>query len=251
MMDEQSKFKEALASVTIRAEENGGKLSAEEAKELLKDMEVNDEQMSMIYAYLASKGYVVEGAVLPEKEQEPYTEEEEEFLEQYRKDMKSMRRQTEEVLQELFSAALAGEQEAIRLLTEHYMEKVLAVAEEYAHRGMLIQDLIQEGNIGLLMGLHGAADAEHGELTEDYLEREIRKTIRAAMDEQSGETRVGEEVTGKLNKLADSITELTEDLGREVSPEELSVFLDMPLDEIEDLLRIAGDTIEVDRQEQK
>ena len=38
MMDEQSKFKEALASVTIRAEENGGKLSAEEAKELLKDM---------------------------------------------------------------------------------------------------------------------------------------------------------------------------------------------------------------------
>ena len=251
MMDEQSKFKEVLASVTIRAEENGGKLSAEEAKELLKDMEFNDEQMSMIYAYLASKGYVVEGAVLPEKEQEPYTEEEEEFLEQYRKDMKSMRRQTEEVLQELFSAALAGEQEAIRLLTEHYMEKVLAVAEEYAHRGMLIQDLIQEGNIGLLMGLHGAADAEHGELTEDYLEREIRKTIRAAMDEQSGETRVGEEVTGKLNKLADSITELTEDLGREVSPEELSVFLDMPLDEIEDLLRIAGDTIEVDRQEQK
>lgn len=86
------------------------------------------------------------------KEQEPYTEEEEEFLEQYRKDMKSMRRQTEEVLQELFSAALAGEQEAIRLLTEHYMEKVLAVAEEYAHRGMLIQDLIQEGNIGLLHG---------------------------------------------------------------------------------------------------
>ncbi len=250
-MDEQSKFKEALASVTTRAEENGGKLSAEEAKELLKDMEFNDEQMSMIYAYLASKGYVVEGAVLPEKEQEPYTEEEEEFLEQYRKDMKSMRRQTEEVLQELFSAALTGEQEAIRLLTEHYMEKVLAVAEEYAHRGMLIQDLIQEGNIGLLMGLHGAADAEHGELTEDYLEREIRKTIRAAMDEQSGETRVGEEVTGKLNKLADSITELTEDLGREVSPEELSVFLDMPLDEIEDLLRIAGDTIEVDRQEQK
>lgn len=250
-MDEQSKFKEVLASVTIRAEENGGKLSAEEAKELLKDMEFNDEQMSMIYAYLASKGYVVEGAVLPEKEQEPYTEEEEEFLEQYRKDMKSMRRQTEEALQELFSAALTGEQEAIRLLTEHYMEKVLAVAEEYAHRGMLIQDLIQEGNIGLLMGLHGTADAEHGELTEDYLEREIRKTIRAAMDEQSGETRVGEEVTGKLNKLADSITELTEDLGREVSPEELSVFLDMPLDEIEDLLRIAGDTIEVDRQEQK
>lgn len=250
-MDEQSKFREALAQVTVRAEENGGKLSLAETEELLKDMDFSEEQLSMVYGYLASKGYVVEGAVLPEEEKEPYTQEEEEFLDQYKKDMRTVQRQSAEELEVLLNGAAAGEQEAVRLLSEHYMEKVLAVAEEYAHRGMLIQDLIQEGNIGLLMGLHGLMELEDGLLPEDYLEREIRKSIRAAMDEQNGETRVGEEVTGKLNKLADSITQLTEDLGREVSPEELSVFLDIPMEEIEDLLRIAGDTIEVDRQEKK
>lgn len=52
-------------------------------------------------------------------------------------------------------------------------------------------------------------------------------------------------MTRKLNRLADSITELTEDLGRQITPDELSVYLEMPLEEIEDLLRIAGDTIEM------
>ena len=45
--------------------------------------------------------------------------------------------------------------------------------------------------------------------------------------------------------MADAISELTEDLGRQVSPDELSLYLDMSLEEIEDLLRIAGETIEV------
>ena len=65
------------------------------------------------------------------------------------------------------------------------------------------------------------------------------------MEEQNGESSVGEEVTRKLNRLADSITELTEDLGRQITPDELSVYLEMPLEEIEELLRIAGDTIEM------
>ena len=137
-----------------------------------------------------------------------------------------------------------GEQNARELLAEHYMEKVLAVAEEYAHQGILIQDLVQEGSLGLLMGLSSFEQlTELG--PEKHLEREIRKSIRQAMEEQNGESSVGEEVTRKLNRLADSITELTEDLGRQITPDELSIYLEMPLEEIEDLLRIAGDTIEM------
>ena len=48
-----------------------------------------------------------------------------------------------------------------------------------------------------------------------------------------------------IRDRADAISELTEDLGRQVSPDELSLYLDMSLEEIEDLLRIAGETIEV------
>ena len=59
-----------------------------------------------------------------------------------------------------------------------------------------------------------------------------------------------EQIAEKLNCLADSITELTEDMGRQVTPEELSLYLDTPLEEIEDLLRIAGENIELADEKQ-
>ena len=243
-MDDKLKFQEALVSLQNRAEEQGGVLTIEEMQDCLKNMNFNQEQLGMISAYLTGKGIHVEGAELPEEEQKPYTEEEEEFLVQYRKELKSARRQPEDRLEILWQQGKQGEGAARDLLAEHYMEKVLAVAEEYAHQGILIQDLVQEGSLGLLMGLNSFGQPEDLE-PEEHLEREIRKSIRQAMEEQNGESSVGEEVTRKLNRLADSITELTEDLGRQITPDELSVYLEMPLEEIEDLLRIAGDTIEM------
>lgn len=243
-MDDKLKFQEALVSLQSRAEEQGGVLTIEEMQDCLKNMNFNQEQLGMISAYLTGKGIHVEGAELPEEEQKPYTEEEEEFLAQYRKELKSARRQPEDRLEILWQQVKQGERVARELLAEHYMEKVLAVAEEYAHQGILIQDLVQEGSLGLLMGLNSFGQPEDPE-PEEHLEREIRKSIRQAMEEQNGESSVGEEVTRKLNRLADSITELTEDLGRQITPDELSVYLEMPLEEIEDLLRIAGDTIEM------
>lgn len=243
-MDDKLKFQEALVSLQSRAEEQGGVLTIEEMQDCLKNMNFNQEQLGMISAYLTGKGIHVEGAELPEEEQKPYTEEEEEFLVQYRKELKSARRQPEDRLEILWQQVKQGERVARELLAEHYMEKVLAVAEEYAHQGILIQDLVQEGSLGLLMGLNSFDQPEDLE-PEEHLEREIRKSIRQAMEEQNGESSVGEEVTRKLNRLADSITELTEDLGRQITPDELSVYLEMPLEEIEDLLRIAGDTIEM------
>ena len=243
-MDDKLKFQEALVSLQSRADEQGGVLTIEEMQDCLKNMNFNQEQLGMISAYLTGKGIHVEGAELPEEEQKPYTEEEEEFLVQYRKELKSARRQPEDRLEILWQQVKQGERAARELLAEHYMEKVLAVAEEYAHQGILIQDLVQEGSLGLLMGLNSFGRSEDLE-PEEHLEREIRKSIRQAMEEQNGESSVGEEVTRKLNRLADSITELTEDLGRQITPDELSVYLEMPLEEIEDLLRIAGDTIEM------
>ena len=166
-------------------------------------------------------------------------------MKQYEKDRKAFRQCAEEEKAGLFAKAADGDVQAKHRLAEHYMNWVLEIAEDYAHRGMMIQDLIQEGNIGLLIGLDTLGLMEEGLTSEEHLEKEIRHAIRSALDEQEGEKSTGDEITEKLNKMADAISELTEDLGRQVSPDELSLYLDMSLEEIEDLLRIAGETIEV------
>lgn len=247
-MDEQARFKTALAALSASAMQKNRKLAQEDVQEFFRDMGLDREQYELVYAYLASKRIQVEGMELPKagNEEIPYTEEEQEFLKQYRRDIKYARKQPEEKMQELFSQALDGEQQAKHLLTEHYMEQVLEIAEEYAHQGLLIQDLVQEGNLGLMIGVDTLGLMEEGFTWESHLENEIHRAIRMALDEQDGARSTGEQVTEKLNKLADSITELTEDLGRQVTPDELSVYLDMSLEEIEDLLRIAGENIEVD-----
>ena len=182
--------------------------------------------------------------MLPEVEKPPYTDGEQEFLKQNRKDLKRLKKQPADRLTDLYARAADGEAEAKRLLTEHYMDYVLELAEDYAHGSLPIQDLVQEGSLGLMVGIDTLGLMDEALTVEAHLEHEIRRALQEAIREQEDARDTGAQITEKLNKLADSVTKLTEDLGREVTPDELSMYLDMPLEEIEDLLRIAGETIE-------
>lgn len=244
-MDEQMKFRTALAALSAFAEQKNRCLNKKDVQEFFQDMDFNEEQYQLVYTYLASKRIQVEGIELPKVTEEiSYTTEEQEFLKQYKLELKNRRKQQKEALPKLFKMAADGEEFAKKQLVEHYMERVLEIANAYVNQGLLLQDLVQEGNLGLVIAVDTLGLLENMDF-EAHIENEIHQAIRAAMDEQAGEKGTGEEITEKLNKLADSITSLTEDLNRQVTPEELSVYLDMPLEEIEDLLRIAGESIEV------
>ncbi|MCC8139002.1 MAG: hypothetical protein LIO67_01690, partial [Lachnospiraceae bacterium] len=200
-MDEQSKFRTALAALSAYAEQKDGKLTKDDVREYLKDMEFDEGQLQLVYEFLASRHIKVEGLELPKVEAQPYTEEEEAFLKQYRKDMKAARCVAEAELADVFARAAEGEMTARHLLAEHYMGRVLLIAEDYAHRGLPVQDLIQEGNLGLLLGLDTLPASRKISGYEEHLEHEIRRAMRAALDMHEGNKSRGEEVVEKLNKL--------------------------------------------------
>ena len=84
-MDEQIKFRTALAALKAAAETKDRKLSVQEVQDALSGMDLDETQYQMVYAYLAGKGIHVEGAVLPEVEKPPYTEGSEETKETARR----------------------------------------------------------------------------------------------------------------------------------------------------------------------
>ncbi len=245
-MDEQAKFRTALAVLSASAGQGNRKLTKEEVQSYFVDMNLKEEQYESVYAYLTSKGIQVEGvqtSCQPGKDA-PLEEEDKAFLRQYQKDLKGVRKLSPEAVGLFLAKAEEGDLEAKRQLTEHYMDWVVALARPYVHQGLALQDLVQEGNLGLLIGLDTIGLREEHFTAEKHLENEIHRAIRHALAEQAGAKDIGEQVAEKLNRLTDPITELTEELGRQVTADELSMYLDMPIKELEELLRIAGENVE-------
>ena len=118
-MDEQSRFRTALSALLASAENQNRKLTKEEIQTFFRDMDLNEEQRPLVYAYLASKKIQAEGAepLQTEAKEESYTAEEQEFLKQYQKDMRLAVKQPEEHLEELVSRASEGHEKSKRLLT--------------------------------------------------------------------------------------------------------------------------------------
>ncbi len=246
---EKEAFQKRLEDLGELAKINGNRLRTDAVKTFLKDMDLTDEQYNLVFAYLASKAITVEGYLAPAGSDgistPIYSEEEQAFLDQYEEDLKALKPLPEaELLLLCQQAEEDSDPEAKLHLTEQLLPIVLATAKHYAGRGLPIGDLIQEGNVGLMLALEDISGRNKELSVLDFLKAEIDRFISEALDEQLTSKSAGELLADRLNELRDGIKELSGDLERQVSVEELSAFLDIPVQEIEDLLKIAGETSE-------
>lgn len=243
---EKAAFQKRLEDLGELAKINNNRLSTDAVKTFLRDMDLTEEQYDLVFAYLASKLITVEGyvpAMGNEKDHAPeLTEEERQFLAQYEEDLSYLNILEEEALQELCrEVEESGDSDAKSRLTEQLLPHVVETAKHYAGRGLPIGDLIQEGNIGLMLALETLGMRENDISVLDYLKEEIKKAVGEALEDQQTEKSAGELIADRLNELSDGIKELSGELERQVSVEELSAFMDMPVEEIEDLLKLAGE----------
>ena len=150
-------------------------------------------------------------------------------------------REEEELLELCEQAENTGDGGVKARLTEQLLPEVIRTARGFAGRGLPLGDLIQEGNIGLMLAMETLGLRAEGQTALDYLKQEIRSAVSAALEEQQTERQAGDLLAERLNHLSDGIKKLSDELERKVSLEELSVFMDMPVEEIEDLLKLAGE----------
>ena len=250
---DENVFAIRLKELLALGKKKKGVLEYKEIMDFLSDIELDSEQIDKIYEYLESQGIDVMGVVELEGDSDKDLDLSindgsiniDDHVRMYLKEIGKVSLLSADEETELAKRMEEGDEYAKKRLAEANLRLVVSIAKRYVGRGMLFLDLIQEGNLGLIKAVE-KFDYRKGYKFSTYATWWIRQAITRAIADQARTIRIPVHMVETINKLIRVSRQLLQEYGREPTDEELAKEMQMPVDKVREIRKIAQEPVSLE-----
>ena len=243
----QSKLDELIAA----AQEKGNELDWQELEDAIKGSAINPETLADIYEYCAGKGITIVNDDISAIDHSLESGEggddvaTEDSVRMSLKEIGTIPLLSAEEEMALAERKEQGDERARKRLAEANLRLVVSIAKKYIGRGMHLQDLIQEGNLGLLKAVE-KFDFRKGYKFSTYATWWIRQSITRAIADQARTIRIPVHMVETINRVNRTERQLLQELGREPSIDEIAARMKMSARRVEEIMKIAQEPVSME-----
>ena len=268
-MEEQVQMNEKLRALLEKAKREK-KIASKDLIDTLEAIDADEKQTELIYEALDEAGVEIDVSdvveLLSKPEEMLPSEEDLELIEEekiidtedlsenmslndpvrmYLKEIGKIPLLTLEEEHKLAVRMAEGDEEAQKKMTEANLRLVVSIAKRYVGRGLPFLDLIQEGNLGLIKAVE-KFDYTKGYKFSTYATWWIRQAITRAIADQARTIRIPVHMVETINKVIRVSRQLLQELGHDPSPEEIAEEMNMPVDKVREILKIAQEPVSLE-----
>ncbi len=259
-------FNEALAKLVSYATAHDNLITMEDVKSFFNGLIDDDSQYKLIYDYLSINKIEIKGFTPSDdnifddshgmnaiseniaKDENGQSQEETDFIKMYMDDIDTLQTVSDVEQAALVNKLIAGDACASTPLVESKLKEVADIAKKYCGKGVTFGDLIQEGNLELMVAV-SEYTKECGDFN-NYIDKRIEQGIRNVINSQINSDRIGQHLADKLNQLDNTTSKLSKELGRVPEISELADAMGITEDEASLLLKTSLDTLSVNQDTQ-